>query len=269
MSEESRCWFCHRSDGEVLAFANVETPREREILQQMSQVTRFKADFVQSADMWRKGVPKEFKEFDFIFMTSHPDQFKSIRIGNGLLGEIANPSKLLGEIADAKKLTVDWLENVALVLRKGDGEIPGFGALSPFEKVDQTLLSGMVDQFEAKWRRRIGNDGSGDSDTNGYKQGFEGLKLFDGLEFMIAAGMLYYDVQAQLLDMARRKEVSSKPKRGVGVMLVSGYPPVPLCSVCVDVMKELSSRQFAVEPAASEQIPAAPLAHFKRGRESQ
>jgi len=218
--------------------------------------------------MWRKGVPKEFKEFDFIFMTSHPDQFKSIRIGNGLLGEIANPSKLLGEIADAKKLTVDWLENVALVLRKGDGEIPGFGALSPFEKVDQTLLSGMVDQFEAKWRRRIGNDGSGDSDTNGYKQGFEGLKLFEGLEFMIAAGMLYYDVQSQLLEMAKKKEVNSKPKRGVSVQLVIGYPPVPVCSVCADVMKELGSRQFAVDPAAPQQVSAAPVAHFKRGEES-
>jgi hypothetical protein len=258
MPEQSHCWFCHRSDAEVSAFADMETPREREILQQMSQVNQSKADFIQSGDLWRKGVPKEFKEFDFKFMTSNPDQFKSIRIGNGLLGEIAAPNKLLGEIADAKKLTVDWLENVALVLREGDGEIPGFGALFTFEKADRDLLSRMVEQFEAKWRRRIGSDGSGGADPKGYKQGFEGLKLFDGLEFMIAIGMLYYDVQAQLLDMARRKEINSKPKRGVGVLLVSGYPPVPLCSVCIDVMRELSPRQFAVEAAVPQQVTAAP-----------
>jgi hypothetical protein len=192
-------------------------------------------------------------------VTSNPDKFKPIRIGNGLLGEIVAPNKLLGEIADAKKLTVDWVGNVALVLRKRDGEIPGFGALSHFEKADRDLLSRMVDQFEAKWRRRIGSDGSRGADPSGYKQGFEGLKLFDGLEFMIAVGILYYDVQAQLLDMARRKEINSKPKRGVSVLLVNGYPPIPLCSVCVDVMKELGSRQFAVEPAVPQQVSAAPI----------
>jgi len=250
MEEPSRCWVCHRSEVEISAFADVETPQEREIQQQMSQVTRFRAGFIESADVWRKGVPKELKEFDFKFVTSNADEFKSIRIANGLLGEIAAPNKLLGEIGDAKKLTVDRLESVALILRKGDGEVPGFGALSRFEKADRDKLSRMVDQFEAKWRRRIGSDGSKGVDSNGYKSGFEGLKLLDGLEFMIAAGTLYYDVQAQLLDMARRKENSSKAKRGVSVLLVSGYPPVPLCSVCVDVMKELSSHmvQAAAPP---------------------
>jgi len=245
MPEESRCWFCHRSEDEVSTFADVETPREREIQQQMSQVTRFRADFIQSADVWRKGLPKELKEYDFKFVTSNADQFKPIRISNGLLGEIVPSNKLLGEIVDAKKLMVDWLEKVALTLRKGDGEVPGFGALLPFEKADRDLLSRMVDQFEAKWRRRIA---SGGVDSNGYKQGFEGLKLFDGLEFMIALGTLYYDVHAQMLDMAKRKEVNSKPKRGLSVLLVNGFPPVPLCSVCVGVMRDLSSNAAKAAP---------------------
>jgi hypothetical protein len=248
MPEPSRCWVCHRSEAEVSAFADVETRHERAILEQMAQVARFRADFLESADGWRKGVPKEFKEFEFKFMTSNADQFKSIRISNGLLGEIVAPNKLLGEIADAKKQTVDWLENVALILRKGDGEVPGFGALSCFEKSDRDQLSRMVDQFEAKWRRRIGSEGSKGVDSHGYKSGFEGLKLFDGLEFMIAVGTLYYDVQGQLLDMARRLEISNKPKRGIAALLVNGYPPVPLCSVCVIVMKEMSSH--AVQAAA-------------------
>jgi hypothetical protein len=248
MPEPIRCWVCHRTDPEVSTFADMETPRETEILQQMSQVSRLRAEFIASADVWRKGLPKELKEFDFKFVTSNADQFKSIRIGGGLLGEIVVPTKLLGEIGDAKKMTVDWLENAALTLRKGDGEVPGFGPLSPFGKADRDLLSKMVVQFEAKWRRHIGSDGSRGADS-GYKQGFEGLQLFDGLEFMIAMGTLYYDVRAQLLDMARRKEISSKPKRGVSVLEVNGYPPIPLCSVCVDVMKGLSSHAVqAVAP---------------------
>jgi hypothetical protein len=234
MPEPSRCWVCRRSEAEISAFAAVETPKEREIQQQMSQVNRFRASFIESADLWRRGIPAGLKEFDFKFVTSNADQFKSIRS--------------LGEMVNAKKLTVDWLENVALILRKGDGEVPGFGALSPFEKADRDQLSRMVDQFEAKWGRRIGSNGNEGADSKGYKSGFEGLKLFDGLEFMIAMGTLYYDVQAQLLDMVRRKEINSKPKRGVSVHLMNGYPPIPLCSVCFDLMKDLSLH--AVQAAA-------------------
>jgi hypothetical protein len=241
MEESSRCWVCHRSDVEVAAFADVETLREKEISQQISQVAKFRAGFGESAEVWRKGLPKELKEFDFKFVTSNADQFKSIRIGGGLLGEIVVPTKLLGEIVEAKKLTVDWLEDAALTLRKGDGEVPGFGALSLFDNADREVLSRMVDQFESKWHRRIGGEGNGKADSRGYKQGFEGLKLLDGFEFMVAEGTLYFDVQAQLLDMAKRKEISSKPKRGISILHVKGYPPVPLCSVCVDVMKEVGA----------------------------
>jgi len=256
MSEQPLCWVCHRSEKEISAFADMETPGEREIVQQMTQVARFKDEFIQSADGWRKGVPKEFREFGFTFVTSNPDQFKSIRIANGLLGEIAAPSKLLGEIAEAKKLTVDWLVNVAPVLRKGDGEVTGFGPLSHFERADRDSLKRMLDQFEAKWHRRIGADGGKGANTSGYQQGFEDLKLIDGLEFMIAAGTLYYDVQSRLLDMAKREEIKSKPKRGVLAVPVDGYPPIPLCSVCVDLMREVSSRQMAVAPSVPQKVSA-------------
>ena len=256
MPEQPQCWVCHRSEEEIAAFADMETPKEGEILQQMTHITQFREEFIQSADVWRKGVPKELREFDFTFVTSNPEQFKSIRIANGLLGEIAAPSKLLGEIAESKKMTVDWLENAAPALRKGDGEVSGFGPLSPFERADRDQLRKMVDQFEAKWHRRIGNDGSKGASPSGYKQGFEGLKLIDGLEFMIALGTLYFDVQAQLLDMAKRKESKINPKRGVLAVPIDGYPPIPLCSVCVDLMREVSSHHLAVVPAVSQQVSA-------------
>ena len=231
--EPARCYVCRRSEAEVSAFTNVESPQEKEILQQMSQVTRSKADFFQSADVWRKGVPMQLQGFDFQFVTSNVDQFKSIR--------------MLGEICEAKKATFDWLEKVALAIRKGDGEVPGFGPLSPFEKADRDMLGSMVNQFEAKWHRRLGSEGS---DSTGYKSGLEGLKLFDGLELMIAAGFLYYDVQAQLLEMARKQQIKSKPKRGVSVQRINGYPPIPLCSVCAELMNGLGSHtvQAAAPP---------------------
>jgi hypothetical protein len=117
----------------------------------------------------------------------------------------------------------------------------------------------MLDQFEAKWRRRLANDGTKGIDSRGYQSGYDGLKLFDGLEFVIAGGALYYDVQNQLLDMARRKEINSKPKRSVSVVQVNGYPPVPLCSVCAGLIRELRAPQAKEAKEAQappmEQVP--------------
>ena len=243
MPEPSRCWLCRRSEDEISVFADVATPREREILQQISQVNRFRTKFNEAADLWRMGIPKELRELDFQFVTANAAQFGAIPV--------------LKEVIDAKRLIVDWLGNASANLRKGDGEVSGFGALSPLEKADQDSLRMMLVQFEAKWHRRIASDGSKGVDSNGYKSGFEGMKLFDGLEFVIAVGALYYDVQDLLLAMARRKEINSKPKRVVSVIHVKGFPPVPLCSVCVGVVRELISHQPVVGPAVPEQVSAA------------
>jgi len=241
MPEPPRCWLCRRSDDEISAFVDVYTPREREILQQISQVNHFRAKFNEAAALWRMGIPKELRELDFQFVTANAVQFGSIPV--------------LKEVIDAKRLIVDWLGNASASLRKGD-EVPGFGALSPVEKTDRDSLRRMLVQFEAKWRRRIASDGSKGVDSSGYQSGFEGMKLFDGLEFVIAVGALYYDVQDLLLDMARRKEINGKPKRGISVIRVKGFPPVPLCSVCVGVMSELISHQSAAKPAVPGPVSA-------------
>jgi len=242
MPEPSRCWVCHRSVDEIATIVDFETPQEREIAQQVSQVNRFRTKFVESADLWRRGIPKEFKDMDFKFVTSNADQFATIRI--------------LKEVVDAKKLMVDWLVDASAKLHTADGELQNFGA-SPLEKGDRELLLRMLDQFEARWRRRLVNDGGKGVDSRGYQSGFEGLKLSDGVEFVIAGGALYYDVQSQLLDIARRKEVNNKPKRNVLPVQVNGYPPVPLCSVCAGLIKELRGPQpKEAQPSPQEEAPA-------------
>jgi len=245
MPEPSRCWVCHRSVEEIATIVDFETPQEREIAQQLSQVNRFRTKFVESADLWRRGIPKEFKDMDFKFVTTNADQFGSIRI--------------LKEVVDAKKLMVDWLVDASAKLHTADGELQDFSSLSPLDKADRDLLLRMLDQFEGRWRRRLVNDGSKGVDSRGYQSGLEGLKLSDGLEFVIAGGALYYDVQSQLLDIARRKEISNKPKRSVSTVQVNGYPPVPLCSVCAGLIKELRGPQpKETQPAPQEQAPSEP-----------
>jgi hypothetical protein len=220
---------------------DIETPQEREIGQQLAQVTRFRTKFVESADTWRRGIPREFKDMDFRFVADNAQQFVSIRV--------------LSEVVDAKKLLIDWLMDAASRLRSADGELPNFGSISPLEKADRETLVKMLDAYEAKWRRRLSNDGAKGVDSRGYSSGFEGLKLFDGLEFVIAGGALYYDVQAQLLEIARRREINSKPKRSVSLVQVNGYPPVPLCSVCAGLIRDLRAPQpTAPEPVAKEEV---------------
>jgi len=247
MPEPLRCWVCHRSEDEISLLVDIETAQEKEIMQQITQVSRFRAKFIESADVWRRGIPKEFKEMDFKFVASNADQFSSIRV--------------LSEIVDAKRLMVDWLVDASAKLRKGDGEMPSFGNQSPLEKADVDFLLRMMDQFEAKWRRRLVSDTTKGVDSRGYQSGFDGLKLLDGVEFVIAGGALYYDVQSQLLDMARKREINSKPKRSVSKIQVNGYPPVALCSVCVGLIKELRAPQLKeeeLEQAAPEQPQEAP-----------
>ena len=38
MQETSRCWVCHRTEEEITASVDTETPEEREVKKEMSQV---------------------------------------------------------------------------------------------------------------------------------------------------------------------------------------------------------------------------------------
>ena len=250
MPEPTRCWVCHRSIEEITAAVDTETQEERELKKQMTQVSWTKSKFVESADLWRRTLPRDFKDMDFQFIASNATQFGSI--------------KGLAEVLDAKRLMVDWLADASSRLRKGGEEMKGLPELTQLEKSDTDTLVKMLDQFEARSRRTIQPDVRRD----GYVSGFEGLKLFEGLEYLIAQGLLYYDVRTQLLTFALGRAVAKKPKASMRMVQLNAYPPVQLCSVCETLMVGLRAPERKMEqPAAAAAVAEQPSVSVARPAE--
>ena len=248
MPEPTRCWVCHRSIEEISAAVDAETQEERELKKQLSQVSWTKSKFMESAELWRRTLPRDFKDMDFQFIASNASQFGSI--------------KGLAEVLDAKKLMVDWLADASSKLRKGGDDMRAMPELAPLEKSDVDSLVRNLDQFEARSRRTIQADGH----KEGYVSAFDGLKLFEGLEFLIAEGLLYYDVRTQLLNFAMVKASAKKPKATIRMVQANAYPPVQLCSVCEALMVGLRAPEHKIEQpaaapeAAQEAVEKAPEA---------
>jgi len=250
MPEVTRCWVCHRSVDEIAAAVDTETQEERELKKQMSQVTWTKSKFTESADIWRKTLPRDFKDMDFQFISTNAAQFNSI--------------KVLAEVLDAKKLMVDWLTDATSRLRKGGEEMTSLAELSGLEGSDAESLVRMIEQFEAKSRRMI----QADSRKEGYASGFEGLKLFEGLEFLIAQGLLYYDVRTQLLTFAMVRASAKKPRKSLRLVQANGYPPVQLCSVCETLIVGLRAPERKLEqPMAAPEAARRPSKAVERAPE--
>jgi hypothetical protein len=240
MSEASKCWVCGRSAEELQSSLDAETEEEAEIRKQISQVAWFKSKFLESAALWRRSIPKEFKEMDFTFVTGNAGQFRSL--------------ETLGEMLDAKKLMIDWLADASQKLQKGDGGSLGNVPLSSITQADRESLTKMLDHFEGKWHRYVMKEGAARAGSAGYPAGFDGLNLADGVEFLVAGGLLYYDFQSHLLEVARARASDSKPKWSVTLVEVQGNPRVALCKVCESLIKEL--RVPGAEAAEARGQPA-------------
>ncbi len=239
MPEASRCWVCHRSLDEIVASVDSETKEEGEIKRRINQVAYTKSKFAESSELWRKTTPRDFKDMDFQFIASNSDQFGSI--------------KVIAEILDAKKIMIDWLADASSRLRKGGDAYQGLNELSSLDRSEADSLMRSIDQFEAKWHRTVGNDGP----RNGNAVGFDGLKLFEGLEYLISEGLLYYDIRGQLLSYAMTKAGERKPKNKLRMVDANGYPPVPLCSVCETLITGLRAPDRAFgRPMVSSEVMA-------------
>jgi len=243
MPESSRCWVCHRSLEEITAAVDTETQEEKELKKQMSQVSWTKSKFVESADLWRRTLPRDFKDMDFQFIASNSSQFGSI--------------KGFSEVLDAKKLMVDWLSDASSKVRKGGDDMRAMPELAPLENSEPETIIKTLDQFEARSRRTI----QPDTRKEGYASAFEGLKLFEGLEFLIAQGLLYYDVRTQLLTFALARASAKKPKTSLRLVQANAYPPVQLCSVCETLVVGLRAPERKMEqPMAAPEAEEKPKA---------
>src|SRR5712692_5376292 len=141
MQEASRCWVCGRSAEEIQSSLDAESQEEVEIKKQMAQVTWFRGKFMESAALWRKSVPREFRDMDFLFVTGNAGQFRSI--------------EQLGEMIDARKLMLDYLADASTKLSNGEGGSLGAVSLSSMDKGQRETIAKMLDTYERKWHRQF------------------------------------------------------------------------------------------------------------------
>src|SRR5712692_238584 len=135
MPDASRCWVCGRSAEEITTSLDAETPEEAEIKKQITQIAWFRSKFLESAAVWRRSIPREFKDMDFSFVTNNADQFRVIDV--------------LGELIDAKKLMLDWLGEASNSLRKGEGAL-GTVQVATLNKAESEALTRALELFEGK-----------------------------------------------------------------------------------------------------------------------
>jgi hypothetical protein len=245
MPESYRCWVCGRNSDEVNAVFHVEPPEDAELVKQASQIGWFKEKFLESAGIWRKSLPKDFRDMDFVFVVSNPDQFKAV--------------KIVAEVNDARKLMMDWLVKASGILRRGEqGQIQNLNPAS-LTAAERDSLVKAIEQFEGRWRRQLAKE-EGEGAASKDPAGFQGMSLAEGLEFLIAGGILYYEVQAMLIQFARNSLISKMPRWSVQIVEGRWGVHIPMCDVCAGLFQGIRVGRTAPgsEPERPQQVPPKP-----------
>lgn len=231
------CWVCGRTSDEVLAAQIDDSQSEAEFANLLAQVSQYRLKFTKSSSEWRRVFPKEFLPMDFSFVIDNPDQFK------GVLA--------MADVTGSRRELLGWLASASTALRKQDEPRLEQLKLSSLRSEDRMTLLKSIEQFEGNWHRSLVRDDAGDSKAK-LPVGFEGLALGDGLDFLMAAGSLFYDIQGMLVQFAREEHRRKVPRLEVGTVRLEAFGDVPLCDICRGMIVGLRNAAEVVEeePAA-------------------
>jgi len=214
MEEGARCWVCLRNNGDISAAGGIEAREDARIQTSLLEVTRRRSRFRKSSELWTKAVPAEFMGAEIEFVLNNPEEFKSIRV--------------LDEISQAKSL-MDRLGKALADVRAGDRVSLEVVQLRPSRLEEREILTSRLAAFEEQTHRRLPNGSEDGGRGNDYPMGLKGLSTADGLAFLGGVGILYFDLQIQLLEWERSTRMA---KRQVGYVQLEGLPDVPVCGIC-------------------------------------
>lgn len=248
MQQPMKCWVCGRGAEEIHATLVIDDEGDAEFNKQLGQINWFRTKLTESAAAWRRALPRDFKDMDFNFVVSNPDQFKGFTV--------------IGEMVDARSALMDWPARAAVALRKGDEGMLQDLKLAALKAEDRSAILNTLEQFENRYRRLFTKDESlGRAD---FPAGFEGISLGDGLEYLIAGGGLYYDIRTMLVQFARNEELSKRPRMSVDAIQLRGFGAVPICDVCRAVFAGLrGAPEEAVDRPQAEIVKPPPQPSHK------
>jgi len=245
MEAGPKCWVCLRSPEEIRATVGNGSEEETRIGNSLLQVAQLRSKFAKSSELWAKSAPAEFMAIDLQFILDNSQQFESI----GFLAELVETKSLLERLGRASN-----------GLRNGEAVALEVVTLPPTREEERGVLTKELQAFEDATHRRL-EGGKEDGPGDGHPEGVAGLSLADGLDYLRAGGMFYFDVQSKLLEWERSMLVTENPKWQVGLVRLEGIPEVPLCSVCQGLLGKTpmvaNEDQAAVKQVAVATTPVA------------
>jgi len=216
-NKASKCWLCGRSSDEVSASVG-RIPQETELDRRFARMTDLMGKFNRASSDWGNFVPDQFKTFDFDFVLGNQAQFKAMRF--------------LPEVEDSKKSIVIPMKVALGNVRNGIEASIGGVKIGPNDKTKKDVFLKEIGDFERRTGRNLNGSG-GNSKPNG----FDGLRIGQGLAFMREVGMLYFSVQEKLLEAEKDDEMSKRPVFAVSIAKVDGLPgEIPICTVCQNLV---------------------------------
>jgi len=223
LTDETRCWLCRRTSQEVSAALDRQTEKENEIDRMIARVEDSSRQFERAARLWTGGSVEQFKTMDFNFVLGNPGQFKAM--------------KFLSDVARAKKSLADPLVEGAHHAKVGKDVNLGIVSIPGSDRAQLDLMTKKLADFDLSSGRRLFTE-EPSPDKPAVPEGYDGLKLKDGIRFLTDVGLLYYATQKDLLLKQKEAERGKRPGYKIEVVKVKGYPAgVPLCSVCELLIK--------------------------------
>ena len=213
----NKCWLCGRTSDEVNSSVG-RIPHETELDKRFARMNDLMGKFNRASGEWGNLVPDQFKTFEFDFVLSNQAQFKGMRF--------------LSEVDDSKKSIVIPLKVAIGNVRSGVEASIGGVKIGPSDAAKKEIFLKEVGDFE----RRTGRNLNGSKEAS-KQNGFEGLRIVQGLSFMKEVGMLYFSIQEKMLELEKEDEMSKRPVFSVSIAKVNGLPSeIPICTVCQNLV---------------------------------
>jgi hypothetical protein len=224
--DNTACWLCGRTSGEISSTLSGETEDETKLVKDMASIKAARENLVMNSAKWRDSVPEPFKEFDLAFVLQNADQFKSMQF--------------LNDLVETGRSTVRELDEVSFAVRKG--AVIRMGA-TPADESQRESIAVRLNEFEKRTNRKLKREQDlhdVEYQRLGYIARLSGMKLLDGIDYLRQAGTLYYDLKLEAGERARMAAIKRRPMWKLRSIKFKDFPKeISICNVCERLLKEL------------------------------
>jgi hypothetical protein len=252
--EDSTCWICGRTSGEINSILSGDTEDEARIAKEIGGIRADRESLLAESSKWKEEVPAALKDFDLAFVLQNADQFKSMRF--------------LSRLVEVGRSTIRELDEVSYAVRKGGTISVGGTAVDESQRAP---IAARLNEFEKRTGRKLKREKDlhdVEYQRLGYIARLSGLKLSEGIDYLKEAGAFYYDIQLDTKERAKAVAAKRRPIWKLRSVKFKDFPrEISVCNVCERLIEEIRAGQrTAAQPAGAAGAAAAAAAGPQGGR---